>query len=251
MLQKLIILNNENAISLKNKELTLVKFKRPRSKELVPFLMTETKDTITFYELMSYTQDLASVFIDDHIQSESAVYLGAKFNLNYVLIEYVASLSVAASKFDSFEAFKRSVLVHLFRDTLSGDEFERLLKKLNIEKTSLTKLFDVTSIGNKTEKFKIEFNKEKCVSWLKSKVELLKLKMDEMAMAVATKQTTKLQQANLEKEEAKIRMDAFELVCQYLTGELCDLLRKEMGLSAPLNTSNENKKPKQQLVGSE
>lgn len=98
-----------------------------------------------------------------------------------------------------------------------------------------------------SKSIEISFDKPKCIEWLKEKVNRLRSMMDEMNAANRVESKTK-PAVNAEKEEVKAKTDAFELICQYLSSDLCEALRKEIGLSSPLNSSSENKRPKQEIV---
>lgn len=49
-------------------------------------------------------------------------------------------------------------------------------------------------------------------------------------------------------KEQKLKTEAFELLCQNVSSDLSETLRKELGLSSPLNSSSENKRPKQEII---
>lgn len=142
MVKKLLILNDLTRKSLSNKELKLVRLKHPKSNDLVPFLIVESCDDLLLYELISYSPEMASVFIDDFVQSDALLYMASPFNIIYFLMDFVATLR-SANSFKSIDEFKRSLLVHMFRDTLADEEFENVHKNLKISQEDLGKLFNI------------------------------------------------------------------------------------------------------------
>lgn len=141
MVKKFLILNGESLSSIRDEDLKLIKLKHPKSNELTPFLLVEKEDTVNFYQLISYTDENSSVFIDDYVQSQSFVYLSSPFNINYLLIDFISTST--NSKYKSIDEFKKTFLLHLFRDSLNDDQFDLVLKKLVVEEETLSKLFTV------------------------------------------------------------------------------------------------------------
>ena len=80
--KRIIILNQHEIFKEKDGLLRAIRLKHPKSDSLQPFLVISDQ----IYELVSYNQELGSVFIDDHVQSECATYFATKFNLVYFLI---------------------------------------------------------------------------------------------------------------------------------------------------------------------
>lgn len=96
--------------------------------------------------------------------------------------------------------------------------------------TNLDTLFDT-----KTKDSEIKFNQDKCMKWLSNKVALLEAFLTKKASnaALETKSKVKVDTKNS-------KVEAFELVGQYLNKNLAGLLRKELKLASPLDTNDNN-----------
>lgn len=142
MIKKLLIINRQSLKSLDGKQLAILNLKHPRVNEPLPFLAVETNDAIRIYELMSYSPELSSVFINDYVQSDAYVYLAAEFNIAYFTIAFVSE-SRGAIEFKSLDEFKRLLLANLTSNTLDRDQIDNMSNKLDITLESLNKLFKI------------------------------------------------------------------------------------------------------------
>lgn len=108
-----------------------------------------------------------------------------------------------------------------------------LLKTLEMPK-NLDTLFDT-----KAKDSEIKFNQDKCIKWLSKKVTLLEALLTKKAnnAALETKSKVKV-------DPGTSKVEAFELIGQYLNKNLASLLRKELKLASPLDTNDNNKMSK-------
>lgn len=86
----------------------------------------------------------------------------------------------------------------------------------------------------------IKFNQDKCIKWLSKKVTSLEEWLANKAKNAASKET----KTKVKADTASYKTEAFELVGQYLNKNLASLLRKELRLSSPLDTNDNNKMSK-------
>ena len=236
--KKLVVLNTDN---LNQAELEIIKLKHPKDNELVPFLVSIKKSNqVEINERVSYTQDLGTMFIDEYVQSECSIYMSSRYNVNYFLISFVSNLT--KFEFDSIETLHAKFIEFITDDkNLNKDS---CLNKLVVSVSSLNKLFDVKETNDK--KVEVKWNASKVLDWLKSKVEQLKENLERNAALNAAQQLTKIKQTEEEDNSAKFRLEAFELLAQYVDKNVGESMRKELNLQAPLETS-ENKRAKQRL----
>jgi hypothetical protein len=233
--KKIVILNQKN---LQDKNFVIVKLKHPKSNELAPFLITALNEKESkIYELLTYRQEMGSMFIDEYVQSECAIYLSAKFNINYFLISYVTSLS--KYEFESIDSFKNAFLEFLLgskKSLIKDSNFP--LNNLSFSVDTLEKMFDAKETSNGIQ---VRLNTTKIIDWLKDKCERLSTILENNAKN-STNITAKAKQTD-EKDVNKFRLEAFELVSQYINNSLAGTLRKDLNLNSPLET-NENKRAK-------
>jgi hypothetical protein len=246
--KKLLFLNNKD---VQQGGLELVNLKHPKANEITPFLVTcDEESRVVFHEIISYNQELGSVFIDDYCQTENCILIGSRFNINYFLLNYVTSLT--KFEFDSTDAFTAKFVEFLTgggKDWLSKNPAS-CLNKLKITAAGLGKLFDVTERGSKG--VEVRLNTTKAVEWLKSKVELLRENLEKTAVENASRAHVKVKQAVEEDVTSKYRLEAFELIAQYIGKDLAESLRKEVKLASPLaESSSDNKRQKQAVAASE
>jgi hypothetical protein len=240
--KKVIFLDHKD---LKQGSLELVKLKHPKAGELLPFLVSvNSEGNVNFHEIVSFYQELGSVFIDDYVQSENSIFLSSRFNLNYFLLSFVSSLT--KFEFDSIEAFKSKFIDFLTdaKDMLTKHP-DCLFAKLEVSVSNLSKLFDVKETGKRIE---VRVNTSKVVEWLKSKVELLKVNLEKDGENSSRVQAKAKQQPVEESNAAKYRLEAFELLAQYVEKGLAESLRKDLHLASPLESSSENKRQKQTVT---
>jgi len=81
----------------------------------------------------------------------------------------------------------------------------------------MTKVFDTQRV--KDGVLEVRFNESKCIGWLAGKVKAVEAGLVKCSGGV---------------EDGKSRMEAYEILCQYLDKEMCEPLRKELGLGSPL-----------------
>lgn len=238
--KKILILND---ISLNSaNSISIVKLKHPKLNELVSFVLVENGPSTDLYELMSYSQEMGSLFIDDYVQSECCINIGNRFNLKYFLIEFLYQKSKA--EFKSLDEFKLKFLESIISDKLEKEQKDLVIKKLKeLDFSNLNSLFDVE---DEKKSFIIKFNSSKCMDWLKKKADLLKTYMENSSSSDTN--LIKQKQQNASDKESKLKLDAFELLAQYFNKDIAELLRKELHLNSPLDSnSNTNKKAKQQI----
>ncbi len=89
-----------------------------------------------------------------------------------------------------------------------------------------------------TKENQVQFNLEKCIRWLCKKVSSLEAFLTEKANASQSNKT------KVKVDEEKCRVEAFELVAQYINKDLTGLLRKELKMSSPLEANDSNKMAK-------
>lgn len=102
--KKLVIANYSEIFTSKSTEINLVKLKHPKTNDLHSFLIVKDgKKKSAIFELVSYSQDISSVFIDNYVQSDSVTYFATKFDIVYFL------LSLADNEFISIEELKEKL----------------------------------------------------------------------------------------------------------------------------------------------
>jgi hypothetical protein len=99
-------------------------------------------------------------------------------------------------------------------------------------------MFDAKETSNGIQ---VRLNTTKIIDWLKDKCERLSTILENNAKN-STNITAKAKQTD-EKDVNKFRLEAFELVSQYINNSLAGTLRKDLNLNSPLET-NENKRAK-------
>jgi hypothetical protein len=239
--KKLIFLDQRD---LKKGSIELLKLKHPKAGEILPFLISiNGENQLTFHEIVSYNQELGSVFIDDYVQSENSIFLASRFNLNYFFLNFVSSLN--KFEFESIEAFTSKFIDYLTdtKDTLVKNP-DCLLAKLSVTVSNLAKLFDVKEKGKAIE---VRINNSKVVAWLKNKVEFLRENLEKDSDN-SNRVQVKVKQPVEEDNSAKFRLEAFELLAQYVEKSIAESLRKDLNLASPLESSSENKRQKQTIT---
>ncbi len=87
----------------------------------------------------------------------------------------------------------------------------------------LEKVFDTQMVK---ETLEVRFNEAKCINWLTDKIE------DVEGYLVGCDGSN----------DTKSRIEAYEIMCQYLDKEMCEILRKKLNMTSPLldtdNSSN-------------
>ena len=215
MLKKIMIVNH--GLKEVDNDLDIIKLKHPKSNELRSFLLISDE----LFELVSLGQDGSSLFVDDFVQSDFQCVLATKFDLKYLLISLCARNS---NDYASIESLKEILL----EQTSSNNNS---IKNLKVD-GDLSVLFDVRKIKEKVE---IKYNEEKCLDFLKKKVEILQTYLEK-----TNNSNEKQQKDNQEKNKT----EAFELICQYVDPMLVSPLRKYLGLSSPFESSENHKRSK-------
>jgi hypothetical protein len=228
-MSKKILIINDKLSSLDGGR--LIRLKHPRTNEQSLFLLLskndEEKVSSELYELINYNQETTSCFIDDYVQSNLYVYFTNKFNLSYFLIKFISSNG--KNEYDSYDDFKLK-----FKKSLS-DRDEHLLNELeffqqNDISSRLENLFDLKQLSD--QRIQIKFNSSKCVEWLKTKCH-------QMQTLIETQMLSQNKKSNTD-HASKAKQEAFELISQYLDTNLSDLLRKELNLNSPLDSTKDN-----------
>lgn len=134
------------------------------------------------------------------------------------------------SKFSTIEELKSDL-----SDRSSLDK--GTLKNLNVTvEETLEKIFDIEYDDEKN--IRIQYNQNKTNKWLINKIETLEKHLsDTRELTPSTK--TKPNQLDCTKDSSRI--EAFNLVSQYIDKSLSDIIRKEMNLSSPLDPNDNNK----------
>lgn len=235
---KILILNDAKLTELlnaKESSFKIIKLKHPKQNESVPFILVQSENSnssLNLYELISYTQDMGSIFINDYVQSECMVYFSTKFNLRYFLIDF---LSVSSqSDFSSLNEFKEKFLKHILVDPSLDSSVKALFG--NFVDTSILKEF--CEIKEDTKNFNVMFKMEKCLTWLVQKIDSIKLHIQsDLIKRDVAKEKIK---EDKEKEEARWKMEAFELVAQFINKKISESLRKEVNLNDTKIVENSN-----------
>lgn len=80
------------------------------------------------------------------------------------------------------------------------------------------------------------------MDWLKNKFNSLLRKFEEASDENDLKKPKAKSSARAELDTFKFKNEAFELVCQYLGDNLCQMLSKEVGLTLSFNTFTQDNK---------
>ena len=227
---KLVILNDENLTKVLNSgepSFSIVKLKHPKLTEKTPFIYVKD-DEFRLYELISYTQEMGSLFINEHVQSECLVYFSTKINFNYFLIDFVSTTK--QTEYDSFLEFKQKFMEHLCSS--DANQFDAI----NMD-FMLTGLKEFCDVNEDKKKLNVKFNTSKCVAWLIKKIETIKVYLQALMSSNSLKEKVIKE---TDKEEAKIKLDSFELLAQYVNKSVAEALRKEMNLSESKIAENDN-----------
>lgn len=245
MTKKIVILNNQNRKSLEENELKLVNLKHPKTAELVPFLLATNETTLSVYELISYAQDTSSIFVDNYVQSDPSVYLASEFNLKYFLIDFVYnSNEIQVESIDSFkEKFLQNLLTGDKSSPVGDFNIPKLARKLTvINELYLDELFVIKRQDTGKNPIKIVFSKSKCIDWIKGKIGQLEKHFEKNESTESSKKSVKMEIA-----ETRAQLDAFELVCQYISKDFYPNLRKELKLESSI-IDETNKRPKNMVT---
>jgi hypothetical protein len=239
---KILILNDAKLTELlntKESSFKIIKLKHPKQNESTPFILVQSENSnssLNLYELISYTQDMGSIFINDYVQSECMVYFSTKFNLRYFLIDF---LSVSnQSDFSSLNEFKEKFLKYILVDPTLDTSVKTIFE--NCVDTSILKEF--CEIKEDTKNFNVMFKMEKCLTWLVQKIDSIKLYIQSNIQSDLVKRdvTKEKIKDDKEKEEAKWKMEAFELVAQFVNKKISESLRKELNLNDTKIVENSN-----------
>lgn len=222
--KKLLILNQ--AVLLRQledtSEINVIKLKQSKSGELGSFLLlgNSQENSQELFELIAYTPEIGSAFIDNYVQSECLAYFATNFDFVYFLI----SLSYAdKNNYNSLDQLTSNLLK-------SSEEHKDALQWLKQPSTVLLEeIFDTDMLNNQ---IRIKFNQVKCMNWLGIKVKTVQRYLSDKSKRDSDKSIV---------DEEKVKLEAFELVCQYLDKDLSGPLRKESQLSSPLDTNDCNK----------
>ena len=96
----------------------------------------------------------------------------------------------------------------------------------------LEKIFDTKNCDGEIQ---LKFNQTKCIDWLAKKCNALETHLKSVNVTQNTKAVV------TEQTEEKLKLEAYELMCQYLDKALNEPLRRELKLSSPLDTNDNNK----------
>ena len=217
MVKKILIVNHPEIESLKDSgnHIDILKLKHPKSNELRSFALISDD----LYEFISLNQDGNSMFIDDSVQSDYQCVFATKFDFRYFLISTLQS----RSEYISIEDVKSCLIDQSSADENVKKTLSTFLKNITISK-DLDDLFDVKKSSKKIE---IKYNQEKCLDFLKNKVELLQKYLEK----------ARSNEKQPKDSQEKNKSEAYELICQYLSAKLAEPLRKHMGLSSPFESS--------------
>ena len=238
---KIVILNDaklNNVLNDPKAEFKIIRVKHPKLGEPTPFILVKNgQETINLYELIGYNQDMGSLFVNQYVQSECKMYFSSQFNVNYFLIDFTHGL--AQTEFASLKDFREKFIKYLLGDKLGPKENGLLTKLLElIDMSSLTTFCDVE---DSKKLFRVKFNADKSLAWLKQKIEPIAVYLKEHSSCLdllkPQKEKTK---EDVDRDEAKIKLESFELLAQYLNKNLADTLRKELQLSDSKIVENSN-----------
>jgi len=102
--KRLLIINRADLVASllpandnSNKQMRTLRLRHSKSKELRPFLVVADQ----IFELVAYSPELGSVFIDDYVQSECSICLASQFDFIYFLI------SMSRSTKDEYNSLKK------------------------------------------------------------------------------------------------------------------------------------------------
>ena len=85
--KKKLVIANYSEIFTDQSEINLVKLKHPKTNDLHSFLLVkDVEKKGTLFELVTYSQEIGSVFIDNHVQSDNVTYFATKFDIVYFLL---------------------------------------------------------------------------------------------------------------------------------------------------------------------
>ena len=235
---KLVILNDPNLTATLNAgSFRVLKLKHPKMNEQTPFILVEAAHSLHVYELMSYSQEMGSLFVNDYVQSECGLFFSSKLNLSYFLIDFVSTTS--QKEFASRKEFDQKLAQHLFSAKEEAADKSQSISKLvtTIADSCLKEFCDVKE---EAKKMQVTFNMKKCVAWLSKKIEALKVYLAQTMTSTITVTKIKEDPAAKDKEEARIGMEAFELIAQYVNKSVAEALRQELGLSDSKIKENDN-----------
>jgi len=105
---------NDNS-NVSSHQMRTLRLHHSKSKELRPFLVVADQ----IFELVAYSPELGSVFIDDYVQSECSICLASRFDFVYFLISMSRS---AKDEYNSLEKLKDK-LIELSSADSSKTEF--------------------------------------------------------------------------------------------------------------------------------
>ena len=237
---RLLIIKSDNA-KLDNEKLddwTLLRLKSPKNGEFNMYLAVLSGSGYDLFELTSYQHDSGSLFVDEHVQADCTVYLACKYDLNYFLV----AMSMRASEIETEPKSISELKTKLADECLETktSHLVDILKKLNINRDGLSKIFEVKGEGD--DEMSVVLSQTKLIEWLKSKCDRLSAHFEAaMAAKVGAKASNKQTEAQ---QKDKTRMEAFEVVSQYINKYLAGKLRKELGLAAHLNDKTNDKETK-------
>jgi len=239
---KIVILNdaklteclNSNESSFKT-----IKLKHPKLNQFTPFILVQNEtieSSFNLYELVSYTQDMGSLFINEYVQSECLLYFSTKFNMRYFLIDFVSTTS--QSDFSSLKEFKEKFLKYILEEASVDNKIKTLFEN-SIESAQLKEFCD---IKEDAKGFCVKFSLSKCVKWLVQKIDPIKkyLESNNHSDLVKRETTKEKSKDDKDKEEAKFKMEAFELVAQYVNKNVSEALKKELNLNEAKIVENDN-----------
>jgi hypothetical protein len=253
--QKLLILNKKPQIELKkdSNSLFICKLIHPKTNELCSFIISKSSNDQSSYELYEIVtfgnQENSSLFIDNYVHSDVKIHICSVVDLRFFLI------SLANENRDEFKSIKDHLSSLIFGSKTRLIKLEKddkllyeMVTNIDINKNNLTDLFDLND--DKNEEISkngqsIRFNQQKSLKWLKKKVIDLEnyLKKIDATKFLSTSVgiQNKVNKSYTQTNESSVhKMEAFELVSQYLSKELSDLLRRELNFNSPLLDSNDN-----------